>query len=165
MWILGFVAVTFLLVMTYQSVKAFHVVLRENVDAIGSAGIILMQDTDVDVMEQEIYEKAMIRYGSTVIDSVQAINGISENVWIYKKYKLQNFENFVIEKVLAPEQDIEQMKENHRIILQIQENIQKAEGNLWESDNGLNLLLRVKRSSEYYFAEIESICAEWSMPA
>lgn len=73
--------IIFFLMLILQGYKAFHIVLRENADAIQTAGVILTQNMESETMAQREMETFMRYYGSTTLDAVQAINGISEHVW------------------------------------------------------------------------------------
>ena len=155
--IVGFVVILLLLLMAVRSVKACQIVLRENAQAIEAAGNVLL-NAESEEMTQEEYENLITQYGIMSVNPAQAINGISENLWIFNKYKLQHFENFILSGVAVPDEDMEQMK----VIKQIQDNIEKASDALWYPDNGwLSLFGSGKRSATRYFAEIEKICKEW----
>ncbi|MDO4396365.1 MAG: hypothetical protein Q4C51_06250, partial [Clostridia bacterium] len=121
------------------------------------AGNVLL-NAESEEMTQEEYENLITQYGIISVNPAQAINGISENLWIFNKYKLQHFENFILSGVAVPDEDMEQMK----VIKQIQDNIEKASDALWYQDNGwLSLFGSGKGSAIRYFAEIEKICKEW----
>ena len=144
--------IIFFLMLILQGYKAFHIVLRENADAIQTAGVILTQNMESETMAQTEMETFMRYYGSTTLDAVQAINGISEHVWFYQRYKLRNFENFLVAEVLMPGKSMKQMQENYQIILQIQEELQamtKPEDT---------------EPATSHYAQIESICAAWYTP-
>lgn len=148
-----------LVVMAVQSVKAFHIVICKNLEAIENAGL-LVERTEIDNMSQEELETLMIQYGSCAAKGVQSINGISENVWLYKKFQLENFENFIFNEIYLPEPSIEQMKENCEIILDIQKNIKEAKTQIAEDGSLLSVLRTGKASAVCYFDEIEALCEE-----
>lgn len=157
--VLMLVVALLLVTMAVQSVKAFHIVLCESLDAVESAGF-LVKKAEVETMSQAELENLMIQYGSYAINGIQSINGISENVWLYKKFELENFENFIFDKVYLPEPSMEQMKENCEKILDIQKNIKEAKVQVAEDGSLLSVLRMGKASAGCYFENIEAICKE-----
>ena len=151
------VIILLLLLMAVHSVKACQIVLSQSVQAIDAAGIVL-QTAESEDMNQEEYEKLLTQYATMAVNPVQAINGVSENLLLFKRYKLEHFENFILSGVALPNEDMEQMK----VIKQIQENAEKAEAAMSNMNNGwLTLLFGGKSSLAHYFEEIESICEKW----
>jgi hypothetical protein len=150
------VLIVLLLMTVFQSVKAFRVVLKQNMEQIGDAGDMLLRDVDAE-MEQEEYDARMLYYWSSVVDSAQSINGINENLWFYKKYSLQKFEDFLFSQPFVGETDVEARKAQLEIISEIQEQIDSME----KAEAEFSLLSGGKQSASYYFQEIEAICEDF----